>query len=425
MKRVDKIIFLTLILGSVCLSAFADDDAAEELSDAYTRENPTIDSTAENLLDSLDLSKYPFLNLSANKINVNGAAWSRVPDAFADCDNRPVRIVHIGDSHIQADMSTGYARRLFQQQYGVAGRGLIVPLKLASTNEPRDYAITSTSEFEAEKLLNRNWSRRMGFTGVSLSPKTSSFDFSIRAADDFERIYIYYNGAPVSVTSVEYNGAPLFCPTSDEPDCLEIGLPFPCDEITVNLTSFGPVNIYGMELISDVVGVTYSAIGINGATYSCYNRVPDFGRSIAALEPDLIIISLGTNEAFGKVDPSEITSQIDALVSDLTKQNPDVGLMLVTPAECHQRIRRKRRTSFAVNKRIAEVRKIILEYASRHSIPVYDWYEVAGGDGSSADWIDAGLFSADHIHYSRQGYELGGRLLFEAINNSIENYLSK
>lgn len=419
MNRFDNIILIcAFFLCTISVSACPDEDVTEELSDNFTRENPEIDLGVENLLDSIDLSDYPFLNLSANNIILNGADWSRVISAINECDRRPMRIVHIGDSHIQADMATGYSRRLLQQEFGSAGRGLVVPLKLAGTNEPRDYAIASTSDFEVEKLLSHNWKSRMGFTGVSLTPKSSTFDFSISANEDFERIYIHYNGATLSLTSVEYQGAILVCGTDETPGCLQIGLPFPCSEIKVNLTSFGKVSVYGMELISDVIGVTYNAIGINGATYSSYNRVEDFGQSLAQLEPDLIVVSLGTNEAFGRVDSSEITAQIDALVSDLIRNNPDTSLLLVTPAECHKRLRQKRRTSFTVNHRVNEVRKIILDYAAAHHIAVYDWYEAAGGDESSSKWISNDLFSHDHIHYSRRGYELWGRMIYEALINS-------
>lgn len=423
MNRFDNILLIicVILLCAVSVRACPDDDVAEELSDNFTRENPEIDLGEENLLDSIDLSAYPFLNLAANKIILNGADWSRVTAAVSECDRRPMRIVHIGDSHIQADMATGYSRRLFQQEFGSAGRGLIVPLKLAGTNEPRDYWITSSSEFDVDKLLSHNWKSRMGFTGISLTPKSSTFDFTIKANDDFERLYIYYNyynGSTLNLTSVEYQGTLLVCASDEMPGCLEIGLPFPCDEIKVNLSTFGKVSVYGMELISDVVGITYNAIGINGATYSCYNRIEDFGQSIAQLEPDLIVVSLGTNEAFGRVDRSEITAQIDALVSDLRRNNPDAALLLVTPAECHKRLRQRRRTSFVINQKVNEVRNIILDYASAHGVAVYDWYAAAGGEDSSSKWIAEDLFSHDHIHYSRKGYELVGRMLYEALIDS-------
>ena len=154
MKRFDWILLLILsvVLSVPVVSAMPDDDAVEELTDNFTRENPDFDTDRENLLDSIDLSDFRFLNLKANKIELNGADWSRVTSSFADCDRRPMRIVHIGDSHIQADMATGYTRRILQQEFGDAGRGLIVPLKLASTNEPLDYAITSTSQFDVSRL---------------------------------------------------------------------------------------------------------------------------------------------------------------------------------------------------------------------------------------------------------------------------------
>ena len=175
-----------------------------------------------------------------------------------------------------------------------------------------------------------------------------------------------------------------------------------------------------MEFVSDIIGVVYHAIGINGATYSSYNRVEEFGRAISRLEPDLIIVSLGTNEAFGRIDVGDFEKQIDFLVSDLQKNNPDACILLATPSECQRRLRRRR--SYTVNSNIAAVRDVISRYAGDHDIAVYDWYEAAGGKGSSAKWIDAGLFSRDRIHYSRTGYEVAGRMLFDALIDVIKQY---
>lgn len=48
--------------------------------------------------------------------------------------------------------------------------------------------------------------------------------------------------------------------------------------------------------------------------------------------------------------------------------------------------------SYKTNTAIARVRNIILDYARENHIAVYDWYEVAGGEGASTKWITDGLF---------------------------------
>lgn len=397
--------------------AFSNEDG----DDQSIRENPDIatDGFSPEDFNSVNLAEYPFLNTTDNVIKLNGADWSGLLAAFEDTDNKVLRIVHIGDSHIQADMGTGYTRRIMQRRFGSAGRGLIVPLKLAGTNEPRDYVIKSSSSFDCEKLLSNPWTLPMGFTGISVSPAEKEFDFTISTHEAFERIYIYYTGSVPNVMSVEYEGNSLVYAVNDEIGCICVGLPFPCEEVSVKLSTFGDIAIHGMELVSDTIGCVYHAIGINGATYSCYNRIDDFGRSIAMLEPQLIIISLGTNEAFGRLDDNEFVRHVDNLVTELQTNNPDACILLTTPSECQRRMRKRRKSSYAVNDNVARVRDLIVDYGTSNGIPVYDWYAAAGGSGSSDKWINAGLFSHDRIHCSVNGYEVTGKMLYEALMNTL------
>ena len=55
-----------------------------------------------------------FIHNNANHIIYNGADWSKLREAFISSNSSPVSIVHIGDSHIQADISTGTTRELLQ-----------------------------------------------------------------------------------------------------------------------------------------------------------------------------------------------------------------------------------------------------------------------------------------------------------------------
>jgi lysophospholipase L1-like esterase len=62
-------------------------------------------------------------------------------------------IVHIGDSHIQADYLSGRMRNLMQTRFGNAGRGLVFPFRLAATNSPADISVVSPSVWEPSKLI--------------------------------------------------------------------------------------------------------------------------------------------------------------------------------------------------------------------------------------------------------------------------------
>lgn len=423
-----RFLMIAVLCCSFCVCHAQDEtdaEVVEEIADEELRENPVFESdTADNGNEDMRslYERYGFLNKDANCINLNGADWSELKNVFAESEERAINIVHIGDSHIQADMSTSMVRRLLQNDFGAEGRGLIVPLKLAGTNEPTDYAIRTDAGFSCDRLLRYPWNGRMGFTGISLTPESKTFSVTVSAKEPFERIRVFYGGDALNVDGVEYQESSLVYAVSDYPSNIEIGLPFPCEEVTIAMSTLGSVDIYGMELCEDIIGVAYHAIGINGATCESYNRIDDFGSQIAMLSPDLIIVSLGTNEAFGRLNSTEFVGQVDRLVNELQRGNPEAAIMFVTPAECQRRVKRGRRrsASYTVNTNIAPISRLIREYGATHNIAVYDWYNAAGGHGASDHWLKAGLLSRDRVHCTLSGYELAGHMLYEAITNIIK-----
>lgn len=401
-------------------------------SDAFIRENPEIEAGVDL---STDYSQYPFLNLDANAIALNGADWSELRRLFAASGDTLISIVHIGDSHIQAEGSTSRTRSMLQQRYGSAGRGLVIPFKLAGTNEPRDYSISSSSRLATSKLLKHPWEGGMGFTGVSLQPQSRLFSFTISAfrrpgsEPDFEMVRVFASGdLPRLVSATGPGGEVIVTDEEAEPSSLAIYLDEPQTEVTLNFEAESPCQIHGFELSNLMTGVEYSAIGNNGATFSAYNGAADMGAGISPLQPSLVILSMGTNEAFGKVSDFEMRNSIDRLVTSLRQAVPGATLLLTTPAECQRsqwtrtgKKKKRRVRSYVVNSRVKDMRDAIVRYAADHGIACYDFYEVAGGNGSSARWLKAGLLGGDRIHNSWAGYELAGSLLYDALTKAIDN----
>ena len=151
---------------------------------------------------------------------------------------------------------------------------------------------------------------------------------------------------------------------------------------------------------------------------------------MAALSPDLIIVSLGTNEAFGKMTDATFRMNINDFVTELRRANPSSRLLLVTPSECQRRtsrrVRRKGKgrryrtvSSYSVNSNVKRMRDVIVAYGSDNGIPVYDWYEVAGGTGSSAKWLADKTLNKDRVHLTYKGYQLQGNLFTDALLKAI------
>ncbi|MDE6555610.1 MAG: hypothetical protein K2K55_01445 [Duncaniella sp.] len=399
-------------------------------------------------VDDIDIPIPSFIHRTANHIIYNGADWSRLRQAVLNSTNKPVNIVHIGDSHIQADISTSTTRRLLQYDFGNAGRGLISPLKISGTNQPTDFTFSSHGSWSANKLMSQSWRQTVGFTGCSIRPHTSSSSLTIATCspedyDPFRSVTIFHSGR-MQVTSVEGpDGEQLKYRAIPSKNYTQILLNEPVDNISVRFNSAGDLTVFGASLSGDRAGLFYHNIGNNGATYSTYNRIGNVGEGISPLSPDLVILSLGTNEAFGRLDTSGLRSAIDRLVKNIKASNPNALILLTTPMECHKaftttkktRVRtkatRKRKAryrtvnktvrTYSVNPNIAPIRDAILAYGKQNGIAVYDWYEVAGGRGASNTWISHDLFAKDRVHHTRTAYNIEGRLLYEALLDALRN----
>lgn len=417
-------------------------DDSEDLDRAVREDVVNIPDEA----DDIDIPIPAFIKRGANHIIYNGADWSRLRNAFEMSRTAPVSIVHIGDSHVQADFNTGTTRELLQYDFGNAGRGLIAPLKLCGTNQPTDYVFQSRNSWNAVKLMNNSWIQSVGFTGTSIRPSSSTSELTIGTQDEedynpFYSVTIFHNGKLTVKDVKDSEGNQLHFRAIPSRDYTQIVLASLATRVNVEFASAGDLTIYGAALSGERPGVFYHAIGNNGATYDSYNRIGTVGVGINPLQPALVIISLGTNEAFGKLggNPAQFKSAVHRLVSNIRNANPNALILLTTPMECHRsvvttskvRVRRKKgkgyRTvtktnkSYAVNRNIAPLRKAILDYGKQHGVAVYDWYEIAGGNGASASWINAELFAKDRVHHTRTGYYLQGRLLYDALMDALRS----
>lgn len=397
----------------------------EDDDDADVRTGPVNISGAvdDAPLVEFDLSQYPFLNLNDNVIVFNGDDWSDLRGRFENIDDTIVSIVHIGDSHLQADIATARTRTLLQSHYGSSGRGLIVPLKLARTNQPTDYTITSDDQMTAATMMRIPYATAMGFTGVSIEPHGSRFAISITTkpsygiSQEFDCIRLYGRGTLPRVESVRSSSGNIKFEQLVSGDTLAIMLNDYTDNVNLQFKSEGKCNIFGFKLENSMMGVEYHVIGNNGARYDTYNKIGGIGESITSLSPNLVIVSLGANEAYGRISDAAFYNNIDILVKDIRDANPDAHIMLVTPGPCQK----KYSGTYGDNLDVRRLRDVIMNYCSDNGIAVYDWYSVAGATEGSEAMLTYGLLGKDRIHNTMEGYKLQGELFYNALIKAIED----
>ena len=402
------IAFVMLCMGSV--NASDDGQLLERL-------NPDI--CVDEPAHALDYSAY-HVKLQNNHVDLNGDDWSILSEKFAAAarGDSAFRVVYLGDSHVQADFGGDVLRKRLAAESRYMGRGIIVPLKLAGTNQPVDYSMSMTSPYIASTLMRKPWSTEMTFTGVALQPMTDVFDLKVHLPSPACHLRLFTRGGLFSAGELSCDdGVMPFDSHVDADGLLNICSEKPVSDFVLTLHGDGQAVLGGIEAMSDSVGTVLHSIGNNGATYSAYSLVDRFGSEFSALHPDLVIIALGTNEAFGRTSVADLTVSIENLIGSIRRYSPHAKILLVGPAECYRktytrRKGRRRVRSQVVNTKVATLARAIRLYAEANNIPYYNHYAVAG---RAASLKNAHLLGKDGVHYTREGYKLWGNLLADAL----------
>ena len=384
---------------------------------------------------SFEVKKYPFAHAERNELigaHSLDSFFLKLYQQKTQNQSR-IHILQIGDSHIQADMLSAVVRNDFQTDFGNAGRGLVVPLKVAGTNEPFNYKITSNVVCTSKRCVFVNSSMPIGIGGVTVQSFSDSIYFHIKTYDApnnkfaFNKVTLFYQKDSAFDFVVEDTAGArigsLNSKTKAEfPYTSSTQLTQPQNHIILRAqrtdSSQNNATIYGLNLESGNSGVIYSAVGVNGAEAFQYARAEFFAQQTQALHPDLFIISLGTNEAQHKPFDKDLTlARIDSLVRQLRTANPSTPVILTTPPDSYYRKK-------YYNTGVGAMHILLVDYAKQNNLAVWDLYSITGGYKSCYQWKKYGLMRSDGIHFNKAGYEFQGNLLYEAIIKAYNKYVN-
>lgn len=337
-----------------------------------------------------------------------------------------VNVVHIGDSHVQAGYFTGVLRRGLQSRYGNAGRGIIFPYRLAKTNGPADYVSSSFSPWSSVRNVFADDSFPSGITGFAIKNYEMQNSFCIKLRNnegmnyDFSHLQLFTNSninSVVTVTdSLTGNSAKLdnaFVNNFQQ----SYSFSSLCNNFCIETKSTDSVSTtlyYGVSLSNDSLGILCHTIGVNGAEYRHYLHQPKFWEQLTALNADLVIVSLGTNEAMNRSLFNRYTfiQNVDSVVKNIRQYAPNADIIITSPAESCIRVKKRRYTS---NPNVLVIRNVLNEYCSKNKIGFFDLYTCAGGKGSMLKYAAKGMSDKRRIHFNRTGYEMHGTMLLDAI----------
>lgn len=340
-----------------------------------------------------------------------------------------IRVLHIGGSHIQADIYSNRMRNHLSNfmPHLMSSRGLIFPYTIAKTNNPRNYKVSYDGKWTVVRNVNKVLDNPLGLSGISVSTKEVKseiriyFDVPKETKHAFNRLRVLHNSDSLSfdlrwltedsMLIDKQNGYTdlIFMDYQNE---IKLGF----EQTDSIQTRF---ELHGLVLESNRPGFSYSSVGVNGASTWSYLKCELFAEHLKLLPPDLVFFGIGINDAHdGSFSEQNYKANYEKIMAQFKAANPDVFFVFITNND-----------SYSYNKKLntnAEiVQKVMFDLAKKHNGAVWDVFSVMGGYTSSNLWRDAGLMAKDRIHFSGEGYNLLGDLLYNAFMEAFENYLIK
>jgi len=396
-------IFVLLIVTAACIFSF--------------------DGFAKTRKKKRQVHKTSFRPVCSRLENADSPEFKRLINKLKDARNGKLGttgILILGDSHNQCeDFGTAFALYLNDSlDIPYAGRGFVFPYSLARTSHRSDMQFGPTAawygcRFTKEQndcewglagwtahcnddsvtfhwKLNRNRFRK-GDEIVLLCPDKISTDFTIQLSDTA--------GNTLDMGYSKNNcGFSAFMPS--EGNQVEFKIK--------KKTQGAEFVLQGIVLRPLANGLVCGISGTNGARLDHYLQNPDFQRHLTSINPSMVLIALGTNDAFsGNFNPEAIAGFLQQLLTRIKSAIPDAAIVLVGPPDhC---IRKGR-----VNPKTARINAVFSEIAGSLDFVFWNQQKAMGGKGSVFAWRNKKLATRDMIHFTTEGYTLQARLLGRA-----------
>ena len=360
------------------------------------------------------------------------------------------RVLHFGDSHVSADYWTGELRRLFQERFGDAGPGQVLPGKPWKSYRHAQAKSFSGGGWETVGVGREEGDGLYGLSGAALSPTGEEGAAALEASFSEFRVQLLTlsQGACVSVSVdgiTHFSG--LLTPEESEAEAGEgcchqchlrrepvEGTPFevvtignaaPLDtsishRLEIRDACGGLSRILGVDLKSGRPGVIVDTLGINGAEIGSLGKWnPELRRLLlAAAAPALVVVSYGTNEmGRGDFDVAEYRGRVVELLRGLREDLPGVAILVTGPID--RGARRKKAAAVIARNRPLVIRGL-REAAAMAGCAFWDARAAMGGDGAIRRWGALRLAQRDQVHLTGPGYVKLAGLLHERLMLALE-----
>ncbi|OGS77546.1 MAG: hypothetical protein A3D31_11140 [Candidatus Fluviicola riflensis] len=326
-----------------------------------------------------------------------------------------VKVILLGDSHVQMGHFPRGVQAAFQSLGdSVEASSFWFPYALAGGFNAEGILVDTVGAWKSTKMVESVSDNHFALTGHSLTlaetgDETPHLEFKLdQSTIDFQFLIETTKKWNFSCAEATVERKPY----SEHLSIVTIHFPKPKKRFEIfafpNVEQPDTLRVFGFRLMPKSGGLQFQSYGSSGGKYADYADKCDYCLDQLQVEkPDLIILSLGTNDAHKPYTETEFYNYAKAMVTGIREVSPKTSILLTTKPD----------TFFKNLKPISEevVKNVLERVAQEYDCALWSLSDVMGGNDSILDWYMDGLASADLMHFTPKGYQFQGQLLVEAL----------
>lgn len=379
--------------------------------------------------------------------------------------NRLIRVLHYGDSQIEADRMTSYIRRRLQSQFGGSGPGLIPAI------QPYGFLSPAVCEYSGDWKRYAGFARRdsmvqhnrygvlASFSRFSPLPIPLVADTivpdSLQNTDTVAKERVEYTASltikhsPYAAANVNrYTRVRLFYGFNTKPFSLKLyrgedlvsenmlnaseslqvkQWHFACTPAYLHLEFKGEdsPDIYAMAL-DGTRGVAVDNIPLRGSGGLIFTNSSNrlLASIYSQLNVKLIILQFGGNITPHVLENYDYYERLFyRQLSTLKRLIPDVSIVVIGLAD----MSKKEKDTYVSYPNIPIIRDALKKASFKAGCAFWDMYEAMGGENSMPSWVFAEppLAEKDFVHFTVRGARIVAKMFYQALMLEYNGYIKK
>jgi len=347
-----------------------------------------------------------------------------------------IRILHYGDSQIEADRMSSFIRHKMQTTFGGSGCGMVPVVPLYN------------GQLSVKQEFSENWERYTGFANIDSTIGHERYgalmSFTRQAEadtskDSENKSWLKFQTSPISYkTSRYYSDVSLYIQGDFEPVTIQVfddkividslilkpssgvkKLKWKFKETPKELkfvfSGYGFTNIYGISL-DNSWGIALDNIPLRGSSGLVFTKTDTtfLSQMYKMMDVSMIILQFGGNvipymkdnyDAYGRYLKREL--------SLLKRMLPGVPVIVIGPSDMSI----KDKDKFVTYPNLEGVRDAMQKATLESGFVFWDMYEAMGGRNSMPSWVmaDPPLAVSDYVHFNARG----AKIIAEMFSNAL------